>query len=737
MAPIARQDDPRPTRAKPLTDQDAPRLEIVAHDDPPVLRGSPTYEQWRRDLAQARKTIRLYACGPMDQHAMRACVQWQARERALLDQQDMAELVRRAEQVRNWLPRRWWTRFSNTLTRTARKKGTQAAAEWLASLEAVVPERWRRRVGWGDDQMRQWADSQARYHTTASQRLTDLDSIRSYVLDTYASYGMPVPRVAEDDPTLAMHRLRNSRTMRAICREALRGCLHELGRRMGTIRRGHGNEEVTADQVVAGRIAQARINREIAERQVMRQEGGSISITMADIQRGSHTNPKNRLVEWRERTGSMARRCIDDEGKTAYFLTITAPAHVHPATTAGCREGTSRLNDAFDGTSTQETWREMAARWHRFTAFCSRKTKKRPAGIDVDFVLVSEPQHDGTPHIHGTLYVDEQWEATIWGRLQHYFLSTWHPDERGAEEHRLDLQRVKNQNPGAVINYLAPYVGKSLGIEEGGGSREGDEGDNKQEEREPDPNSYAVRTDAWRAACRIPAFSFSREPASITAYRTMRSGTRAIDQCPPEMLWAAMAAQGGNHYAFTRLAVEVGGFGLLRETGETVLYTGEIRETTGRVAGLFLRGMEADEFDAGAGRWIVRTGKWRLQAAAPSTETIENTGLGETVADALTLPRGGAGAPPDAQRTQTDDCPGHAGHDEQDKDGHTEGETTKPWRDFQTHWQGFLDWHGFLAHWRMECDWQAFLAHWSRQCEGDGPPWRDGQDGDYTPGAAG
>lgn len=634
---------PTPAQA-PIARQDEPRLEIVQQDDPAVLRGRPSYDQWRRDLAHARKTLRLYARGPIDPHAMRAYMEWQARERALIDQQDMAELSRRAERVRDWLPRRWWTRFSNTLTKIAKKQGAEVGHAWLNNLESVVPERWRRRMGWGDDQMRQWADSQARRHAMASQRLTDLDAIRNYILGTYTSYGMPVPRAANDDPTLAMHRLCSTRTMRAICREALRGCVHELGRRMGTIRRGHGNEEVTANAVVAGRIAQARINREIAERQIMVQEGSGLTLTMADIQKGSHTNPKNRLIEWKERTGSMARRCIDDENKTAFFLTITAPSHVHPATTAGCRDGTSRPNDTFDGTTTQQTWREMAARWHRFTAYCARKTKKRPSGIDVDFVLVTEPQHDGTPHLHGALYVDEQWETTVWARLRHYFLDSWHPGEPGADEHRLDLQRVKNQNPGAVINYLAPYVGKALGVQDGH-TEDGEEG----QPDEPDPNSYAVRTDAWRTACKIPAFSFSHEPASITAYRTMRSGTRAIDQCPPEMLWAAMAAQGGNHYAFTRLAVEMGGFGLLREAGETILYTGEIRETTGRVVGVFPRGMDVDELDAGAGRWIVRTGKWRRQGATPNTETVENAGSEKTVADVQTLPRGPAGADPETQ----------------------------------------------------------------------------------------
>lgn len=654
---------PTPAQA-PTARQDEPRLEIVQQDDPAVLRGCPSYDQWRRDLAHARKTLRLYACGPMDPHAMRACMAWQARERELLDQQDMADLARRAERVRDWLPRRWWTRFSNTLTKTARKKGARAAMEWLASLESVVPERWRRRMGWGDDQMRQWADSQARYHTTASQRLTDLDAIRNYVLDVYASYGMPAPRVAEDDPTLAMHRLCSTRTMRAICREALRGCLHELGRRMGTIRRGPGNEEVTADQVVAGRIAQASINREIAEKQVMKQEDSGISITMADIQKGSHTNPKNRLIEWKERTGSMARRCIDDEGKTAYFLTITAPAHVHPATTAGCAEGISRPNDAYDGTTTQETWHEMAARWHRFTAFCSRKTKKRPDGIDIDFVLVTEPQHDGTPHVHGALYVDERWEATVRARLQRYFLDTWHPDEPGAEEHRLDLQRVRNQNPGAVINYLAPYVGKALGIEEGG--------EGEQDEHEPDQNSYSVRTDAWRAACRIPAFSFSREPAPITAYRLLRSQYRQnpkpktqIDpdsdadrlirdlhnitrraRIPAAFQDIAIAAQDGDHRDFCRLAVEGGGLRLINETQETILYTGEIRETTGRTIGVAWRGA-GDETDGP--RWVIRTKKWQLQAASPNAETVDHAGSEKTVADVLTLPRGPADADPETQ----------------------------------------------------------------------------------------
>ena len=130
---------------------------------------------------------------------------------------------------------------------------------------------------------------------------------------------------------------------------------------------------------------------------------------------------------------------------------------------------------------------------------------------------VAEPQHDGTPHWHILLFVENQHLDEVKRTVSHYALHE-DCDEVGAKENRCDFKLI-DPKKGSATGYIAKYVSKNI---DGKGLEVGIYGE--------DPITAAQRVEAWASCWCIRQFQ-QIGGASVSVWRELRrlKQTLAVD----------------------------------------------------------------------------------------------------------------------------------------------------------------------------------------------------------------
>lgn len=167
-------------------------------------------------------------------------------------------------------------------------------------------------------------------------------------------------------------------------------------------------------------------------------------------------------------------------GLVATFVTLTAPAQMHPNPKKG--------RNQWDGTSPRQAQAWIARRWHQVLA------RLKKAKIEITGLRVVEPHKDGCPHWHLMIWSHAEDVARIEEIIQKAAPS-W-SEEAGAKFVRIDASK------GKATTYLFKYLTKSIGsLGELVGAN--------------------AAIDAWRACWGIRAFQFFGIP-SLKDWRNFR-----------------------------------------------------------------------------------------------------------------------------------------------------------------------------------------------------------------------
>jgi hypothetical protein len=139
----------------------------------------------------------------------------------------------------------------------------------------------------------------------------------------------------------------------------------------------------------------------------------------------------------------------DDLGHVGEFYTITCPSRMH-----ACRSVDGEKNPHYDGTVPREAQTYLRNVWAKIRSALHRRNI-RPYGF-----RVTEPQHDGTPHWHLLLFVQQEHRLQVREIIRRYALNA-DGNEPGAEKHRFRAI-VIDKSQGTAAGYIAKYISKNI-----------------------------------------------------------------------------------------------------------------------------------------------------------------------------------------------------------------------------------------------------------------------------------
>lgn len=209
--------------------------------------------------------------------------------------------------------------------------------------------------------------------------------------------------------------------------------------------------------------------------------------TLADLAAKGTANKSIRRVELLTRIAGF-ELIAKDCGHIAYMVTVSCPSRFHKCTT---RAGRVVDNPKYDGSTPDEAQKYLAGQWQKCRAAAAR------AGVEWYGFRIAEPQHDATPHWHILLFMPDAGGAAS-GRLvqlvRRYFLDNESPDEPGAQQHRLDFERI-DWAKGSAVGYVIKYISKNIDGHGVGTDLFGN-----------DAIESSARVEAWAAHWRIRQF---------------------------------------------------------------------------------------------------------------------------------------------------------------------------------------------------------------------------------------
>ncbi len=319
------------------------------------------------------------------------------------------------------------------------------------------------------------------------------------------------------------------------------------------------------------------------------------------VLKGSTANPVIRRAELMVRM-----RGFEDYAKqqnhVAMFYTLTCPSKYHRVSGNG-------LNDKYHDSTPRDAQRYLCDLWA-----CIRAKLKRD-GLNVYGFRIAEPHHDGTPHWHLLLFMDQGHSEAVTATLQHYAMQE-DGDEAGADKHRFEVVAI-DQSKGSATGYIAKYVAKNI---DGFGI------DSDEETGEAASDS-AQRVRAWASCWGIRQFQ-QIGGAPVGVWRELRR----IESAPDGLLEEArQAADAGDWALYMTLQ---GGANIDRKAQPLRVYTVEHTDTeTGevcqnrygefieRVKGIALNNMPAIE---------TRLKTWTIQSKADQSEQTINSTIANT-----------------------------------------------------------------------------------------------------------
>lgn len=320
---------------------------------------------------------------------------------------------------------------------------------------------------------------------------------------------------------------------REVCRTAVRK-REGQAQREGRVSVRTSQPYVT-NETAARYDAQAARNRAILERTTIEAHDGE-KIDLWTAVMASVANPAIRRGELMTRIRG-AEEWATAQGMVGIFTTHTAPSRFHAM---NAKRGT--VNHRYTGGESrpgegnfgpvQPNGPRDAQKWLCGTWAKARSKLKRDQ-IEFFGFRVAEPHHDGCPHWHMLLWVEESKVEALKGTLRSYWLAD-HPDEDGAVLHRFKAERIDPAKGGACA-YVAKYIAKNID-DEGAVGAEGhrDDVDGEQIEIEPGGNK-ARRVMAWASAWGIRQFQAIGQPPVVVFREIRRIEAEAVQGMSPAM----------------------------------------------------------------------------------------------------------------------------------------------------------------------------------------------------------
>lgn len=262
-------------------------------------------------------------------------------------------------------------------------------------------------------------------------------------------------------------------------------------------------------------LDQQQRNRSLLENLEAENEDGQC-FTLAELSDLGVSNPENRFAELMIRNRGFeewveARNTNHGERWVCMFYTWTTPSRYH-AVHSG--KG-GRLNHKYAGASPAEAAQFLNKLWAKARAKAKRDE------VEMFGFRVAEPHHDGTPHWHMMLFVQEHQKKRLTNILKHYIFSV-DGNERGAAKHRFGVTEI-DPGKGSASGYIVKYISKNI------------KGMNVGIDEEADDYAVvtAIRVQAWASIWGIRQFQQIGGPP-VTPYRELRRVARNREELPEE-----------------------------------------------------------------------------------------------------------------------------------------------------------------------------------------------------------
>ncbi|GEA04153.1 hypothetical protein KUL17_30500 [Alteromonas sp. KUL17] len=341
-----------------------------------------------------------------------------------------------------------------------------------------------------------------------------------------------------------------------------------------------------SDNTVKHRLIQKELQRQMLENLVIVNENNE-SFSLAELSDKNVSNPVNRKNELMTRMAGYEDIAKELNHK-ALFVTITCPSRFHNTyAKSGDR------NPKWDGSTPYEAQQYLNDMWALIRADLNRKD------IKLYGFRIAEPQHDGTPHWHMLIFLEQYQANEFKAIIEHYALRE-DGDEAGAKENRCDFKDI-DYSRGSATGYIAKYVSKNVN----GANLDSDiDGGNAIE--------AAQRVEAWASCWGIRQFQ-QLGAGAVTVWRELR---RLKALCNETELFSDIfeAADKGKWADFVKLMGGV--FCKRNEQAIRPLYKEKLDTETGElkqsyfdgVVSISLRGIKLGEKEV-----ITRIHEWRLE----------------------------------------------------------------------------------------------------------------------------
>ncbi len=341
-----------------------------------------------------------------------------------------------------------------------------------------------------------------------------------------------------------------------------------------------------SDNTVKHRLIQKELQRKMLENLVIVNENNE-SFSLAELSDKNVSNPVNRKNELMTRMAGYEDIAKELNHK-ALFVTITCPSRFHNTyAKSGDR------NPKWDGSTPYEAQQYLNDMWALVRADLNRKD------IKLYGFRIAEPQHDGTPHWHMLVFLEQHQSNEFKAVIEHYALRE-DGDEAGAIENRCDFKDI-DYSRGSATGYIAKYVSKNVN----GANLDSDiDGGNAIE--------AAQRVEAWASCWGIRQFQ-QLGAGAVTVWRELRR-LKALGNENEIFNGIFEAADNGKWAEFVKLMGGV--FCKRKDQVIRPLYKEKLDTETGElkqsyfdgVVSISLRGIKLGEEEV-----ITRVHEWRLE----------------------------------------------------------------------------------------------------------------------------